>query len=139
MNRKWSPSRGWEPLTEEQISSLAIARERFAETLTWAYYIGRMSPERLAQQRAYDKERGEKHYQERRKNVGRPAGRLRPKGERGGRVQVRAFPFAWLRSLVKNTLFDKIENCKNCIGEINWHDIYIYIYLQINLRMAPEN
>ncbi len=64
MSRKWSPSRGWEPLTEEQLASLAIARERFAETLTWAYYIGRMSPERLAQQRAYDRERGRNYYQE---------------------------------------------------------------------------
>ena len=64
MSRKWSPSRRWEPLTEEQLASLAIARERFAETLTWAYYIGRMSPERLAQQRAYDRERGRNYYQE---------------------------------------------------------------------------
>ena len=64
MSRKWSPSRGWKPLTEEQLASLAIARERFAETLTWAYYIGRMSPERLSQQRAYDRERGKKYYQQ---------------------------------------------------------------------------
>ena len=64
MSRKWSPRRGWEPLTEEQLASLAITRERFAETLTWSYYIGRMSPERLAQQRAYDRERGRNCYQE---------------------------------------------------------------------------
>ena len=64
MSRKWSPSRGWEPLTEEQLASLAIARERFAEIRTWAYYVGRMSPERLAQQRAYDSERGRNYYQE---------------------------------------------------------------------------
>ena len=69
MSRKWSPSRGWEPLTEEQLASLAIARERFAETLTWAYYIGRMSPERLAQQRAYDRERGRKYYQEHKESL----------------------------------------------------------------------
>ena len=69
MSRKWSPTRGWEPLTEEQLASLAIARERFAETLTWAYYIGRMSPERLAQQRAYDRERGRKHYQEHKESL----------------------------------------------------------------------
>ena len=64
MSRKWSPIRGWEPLTEEQLASLAIARERFAETCTWGHYIGGMSPERLAQQRAYDRERGRKYYQE---------------------------------------------------------------------------
>ena len=64
MSRKWSPTRGWEPLTEEQLASLAIARERFAETCTWAHYIGHMSPERIAQQRAYDRERGRKYYQE---------------------------------------------------------------------------
>ncbi len=43
MSRAWIPSRGWEPLTEEQLTSLAIARENFAETCTWAHYIGRMS------------------------------------------------------------------------------------------------
>jgi len=64
MSRSWSPIIEWEPLTEEQFASLAIARERFAETCTWAYYIGRMSPERLAQQRAYDKERGRRYYHE---------------------------------------------------------------------------
>ncbi len=64
MSRKCSPSRGWEPLTEEQFASLGIARERFAEIWTWAHYIGRMSPERLVQQRAYDRERGRRYYLE---------------------------------------------------------------------------
>ena len=67
----------------------------------------------------------EKHSGEQKRKKRWPAGRLRPKGERGGRVQVRAFPFAWLRSLVKNTLFDKIENCKNCIGK-SIGTIYIF-------------
>ena len=69
MSRKWSPTRGWEPLTEEQLASLAIARERFAETCTWGHYSGGMSPERLAQQRAYDRERGRKYYQEHKESI----------------------------------------------------------------------
>jgi hypothetical protein len=69
MSRKWSPSRGWEPLTDEQLASLTLARERFAETCTWAHYIDRMSPERLAQQRAYDRERGRTYYQEHKESI----------------------------------------------------------------------
>ena len=69
MSRTWSPTRRWEPLTQEQLASLAIARERFAETCTWAHYIGHMSPERLSQQRAYDRERGRKYYQEHKQSV----------------------------------------------------------------------
>ena len=51
------------------------------------------------------------------KNVGRPVGRLRPKGERGGGAQSEANQRHLFRSLLKNTLFDKIENCKNYIGK----------------------
>ncbi len=69
MSRKWSPSRGWEPLTEEQLASLAIARATFAETRAWAYYVGRMSLERLAQQRSYDRERHKSYYQEQKESI----------------------------------------------------------------------
>jgi hypothetical protein len=57
-------------LTEEELVSYAKARAKYEESLTWAHYIGRMSPERLEQQRAYDRERGRKYYQENKESRG---------------------------------------------------------------------
>ncbi len=47
MTRAWTPSEPYETHPEEQLASLAVARAKFAETRTWAYYTGRVSPERL--------------------------------------------------------------------------------------------
>jgi hypothetical protein len=51
------------------------------------------------------------------KKAGRPAGGLRPKRERGGGAKSEAKQRRFFRSLLKNTLFDKIENCKIYIGK----------------------
>ncbi len=50
------------------------------------------------------------------KNVGRPVGRLRPKGERGGGAQSEAKQRAWLRSLFKNTFLTKSRIAKIILG-----------------------
>ncbi len=52
------------PFTVEDSASVEIARAKFAGTGTSSYCVGRMSPERLAQQRAYDSERHKIHYQQ---------------------------------------------------------------------------
>ncbi len=69
MSRAWTPSGPYEPLIEEQAASLVIARARFGDIRTWAYYIVRMSPECFAQQRAYDKERHKVYYEEHTESV----------------------------------------------------------------------
>ncbi len=69
MSRAWTLSGPWEPLTEEELASLAFARAKFAQTRTWAYCIGRMRPERLAQQRAYDRERHKSYHEEQKQSI----------------------------------------------------------------------
>lgn len=51
----------WVPLAEEEKVSLAVARVEYEESLTWAHYIGRRGPQRLAQQRANDREGGKQY------------------------------------------------------------------------------
>ncbi len=69
MIRAWTRSGPWQPLTGEQLASLANARAKFAETRTWAYNIGNVSPECLAQQRAYDRERHKSQYEENKESI----------------------------------------------------------------------
>ncbi len=69
MTRACIPNGLYEPFTGDQLSILAVARAKFTETCTWAYYIGRMNPERFAQQRAYDRERQKSYREEHKESI----------------------------------------------------------------------